>query len=418
MELSLLRIHPREQLLFHHYIDYVTSELSPPAGFVCSAYAAIVPSIAISGQVSTASQDAGIAVFHGVCGVAATNLSTICSDNSLYRLEALHHERLALRHLRKSIESGTDAYLVLAVAIMMLLLFEHLSGRAQEYRAHIQAGIRCLVLSEQKISKNNTASVISEQFLLACALGNIIPDVSIESLRRNLTDGRPGNSEGQAGMALEMLDIIISINECYAHHNEVGEEEVERLGERLKAHSPRELELSGEVSTNQRTGAFAFHGASIYYVRAVRRLSASHSDTIWAVEQGIRELEAMQPTGRELNNCVIAWATYIIGSECSLPNHKARFLTWCASDEAKELMDLTAITMVSQHTWKTREHSPEMYRPLSYMFSDAMDGVWYPDQEGTRNPFGILGMDQGMDDLSLKDTLGLSKELSSTAEVD
>lgn len=417
-ELSLINLHPQEQLLFHHYINFVTDHLSPLAGFVCSAYAAIVPSIAIGGRTSHTSPDANSAVFHGLCGVAATSLFVSCPEVPSYRVQALHHEQLALRHLRRSIETGTDAYLTLAVAIMMLLLFEHLSGRAQDYRAHIQAGLRCLALSNQRTPRNSTAAMISEQFLLACALGNIVPNVPVASLRRNLADGRQGYFEEQAGMALGMLDVIISINQCYARGKEASEEEVEALGLRLNAHAPGKLEHPGEKSMNRRTGALAFYGASLYFARAVKGLPGTHPRVLWAIEQGLQQLETMRPTGRELNNCVIAWASCLVGSECEFPEHKRRFLIWSHSDEAREMMNLVPITMVAHHSWKMKEQCPEMFRTLWWQFPEGADGVWYPDRKETQYSPAGPERAKDMETSTLAETLSLSEELSPGFEDD
>lgn len=414
MELSLISLHPHEQRLFHHYIHFVTDQLSPLAGFVCGAYAAIVPSIAISGQISHNSFDAGAAVFHGVCGVAATSLSTNFPTLQGYRLEALHHEKLALRHLRRSIAQGTDAYLTLAVAIMMLLLFEHLSGRAQEYRAHIQAGLRCLVLSEQGSPHDSTTSIISEQFLLACALGNIVPNIRVGSLRRKLKDGRVGYFEEQAGMASGMLDVVMSINECHGSGVETPSEQIQDLGLQLALHAPPEHMI---VDTfNGRTGALAYYAASLYFARGVKRVPPEHPDAVWAIDQAISQLEAMKPTGRELNNCVIAWAGCLIGSECQLEEHKQRFTAWCHSSLARDMLNLAAITMVTQHSWKIKEETPENYRLLWYQFLDGMEDVWYPERTETQySPVGGMDVGTPLEGPSLAETLSRSRELKSTS---
>lgn len=413
MEPSLVKLHPNEQRLFDHYIHFVKEQLSPLAGFVCSAYAAIVPSIAISGQTSHTSIDAGLAVFHGVCGVAATSLSTNSPTNPGYRLEALHHEKLALRHIRRSIENGTDAYLTLAVAIMMLLLFEHLSGRAQEYRPHIQAGLRCLVLSEQGNPQDSTIASISEQFLLACALGNIVPNVRVGSLRRKLKDGRVGYFEEQAGMALGMLDIIISINECYAYRDHIPQEKIDDLGLQLALHAPSES--SFVESFNGRTGAVAYYATCLYFARAVKRVPPNHPDAVWAVEQGIQQLEAMQPSGRELNNCVIAWAGCLIGSECELEEHKSRFMAWCSSSAARDMLNLAAITMVAQYSWNMKRETPEKYCLLWYQFAEGVEEFWYPDRKEIQySPAGGAEITVALEEPSLAETLSRSEEFCSS----
>lgn len=383
MGLSLLKLRPREQRLFDRYINYVTEGLFPLAGFVCSAYGGIVPAMVVSSQTTPHSAPhANAAVFHGVLSVAAASLSI---ESTSPGLEALHHQTLTLEHLRQGIEEGSDAHLPLAVAIMLLLLFQHLSGRDHDYRAHMQAGLRCLVVAAQRDSRNRTVTAISEQFLVGCALGNVMPEVRLDELQRQAEDGRRWDFEAQAGIEAGMVDIIIEINGINQAGGYVPRDRAERLRKRIASCKPVEdMEQTEKADGKQPNSGLAvllLSAMELYFLRGVQKLEAQHLDVLRLMERGLGELEGIKPTRETMINCVVAWVGFLLGSECVLEEHQARFMAWaqsmarCPSGDARGKQNAEAMIMVAKCSWGMKREAPETYRLLWYQLDRGGDDI-------------------------------------------
>lgn len=418
MQISLLNLRPRDRRLFDRYIHYVTDQLSPLAGFVCSAYAAIVPGIAISNQITPHSAPhATAAVFHGILGVAAASLSV---DSPSEGLEALHHETLALQHLRLGIEEGRDAHLPLAVAIMLLLLFEHISGRDHEYRAHIQAGLRCLVLAAQRNSHDSTVAAISEQFLLGCALGNVVPELPLDCLRKQVGNGKRWYFEAKAGMEAGMLEIINEIHEINHAGGHVSSHRAEELRRRLTSCEPvrekAEAEEAYGTASNRGTAALLFTAAELYFARVVQKLEANHPDVLWLMDKGLGQLEGIRPMGERLNNCITSWVGYLLGSECVLEKHQARFMAWCQSMASYPPANTTgpqnveALIMVARCSWEMKRAAPEKYRLLWYQIDRSGDEIMFAGKTKREDSSdGLATISPLMVDSNLKEILKRSQ---------
>ncbi|CZT15183.1 uncharacterized protein RCC_01067 [Ramularia collo-cygni] len=402
-ELSSLNLHPIEHLLLHRYQHFVTTQLTPEGGFIHSAFAMVAPSMAISNIITPqAGSHASAAILHGILSAAAASLK---SHSSAYHAQALQHERIAVQYLRLSVEENSDAYLTLAVAIMVLTVVENLFGHAHTVRAHTQAALRCLVLAAKQDPQDSVVKVIAEQAFFAAAISHVVPQAQVECLKMSFANGQLGYFEKQAGLAVGMLDILHDLNAIYAGGVAAPAETIENLERRLALHRPVKAETEAE-DFDGRPRAILYYALQLYFVRAIRGLEPTHPDTLEAIEGGLGQLEALRYTGRESGNCLITWSACILGSECFLGVHQGRFMAWLQARTETQVLKAREILMMTGYSWKMKREMPERYRILWYRVGSDPGKGWHTNKP--RDQEASAGSDQVASD---QVTIGLTAAL-------
>jgi hypothetical protein len=334
--------------------EYVVHDVSTEAAD--TAFSSVIPAVAVGGGVDTNAQ---AAVYHGLCAIAASNLATISPDPNQDRLEALRQEKLALRHLRISIDTNSDAYFALAVAILAIMLGEHVSGRAHEFELHAHPALRCLELAASRKNDHQVmALAVLEQWSRLCAMCKIVPQNDIRAIRRALSNGNTigYSSRFCANLSFGLLEVINTLHELHLRPTRPHPGEIARLQRELATERPPDGVVK---SIPDHIFALGYHATALYFARVAWQLPSQASHVHKLIERGLRCMEGLETNGRAINNVVIAWAVSLIGSECDLADHQRRFIAWCDKPAIHKVPEMSSICEVAMATWEMRKNVPE-----------------------------------------------------------
>ncbi|KAF7196826.1 Arginine metabolism regulation protein II [Pseudocercospora fuligena] len=358
---SLPAIHglsSHEKELFEHYMQFLTPTLAPFAGPTYGKHRNLIPSVALESRMSSASDsDATAAVFHGVCAAACMSLAQANRGRESYRIRALGHSNLAFGHLRSSIENGTNSYFTVAIAVMTFLLVEHVADRAESFRAHLDAGLRCLMLAiKSKASLDDSTRAICEQWVIVCALGNISSPTHQQALLRAMGQGTGYLTHGN-GIPLMLVELIVGINAFTAPESEAVQKpepailEAQLRDLRLRASNNGTLEL--QVATT---------AASLYFTRAIQGLPIYKASA--EVDSGLAALELVKS---DPNDCIVAWTACVIGSECYTSEQKSRFVAWCRPGTNEYRSNIQFVRRFTRTVWDVRASFPKYEDGIGYV---------------------------------------------------
>ena len=240
---------------------------------------------------------------------------------------------------------------------MTFLVYEHIADRGHCYRAHLQAGLRCILLCIKGASRDDIDSyavAICEHWTLGCTFANVGPAEHQIMLRKMMGDGT-GYMSLNFGIQLELLDAMIATNVAMAHLDQLTPYQIEEVETQV---------LSAEDgSLYHPISRLVYKAAYVYFVRGVKHTPPEQ--IVGDVKVGLQLLESI-PGGKhgDTNSAPVSWAACTIGSECKNVDDRTRFLRWCSSRAKMEIGNIHAIRALSSAVWQMRDTMPDQQNTM------------------------------------------------------
>ncbi|KAJ5102532.1 hypothetical protein N7532_003061 [Penicillium argentinense] len=178
-----------------------------------------------------------LSIFHAICASSAFSLFHLRGDPR-YQSVAMHHDQLALRHLRHNLQKAKRLDEPTLAAVLSCITAEAMSGRRTRWRTHVAGGLGLL---ENELNggwiRGPAASRLLQSYLSLSSLCNLPMSSQLVSLLNGPSELRYylERSHGITTPLVQFLAYITTIIESKA---EVSIEELDRLELQLYLNFP------------------------------------------------------------------------------------------------------------------------------------------------------------------------------------
>lgn len=359
LHLDLLPVPSDQCELIHHWINFLSMSMSPVVNEDSSHHTRLTP-MALSGLNSDSQESSGgIAVFHGICAASAFNLSNVKGNDDRYWQLGIRHRRLALYHLRHSMQSNasTKDDSVWA-AIWTFLYQEGVRGQAYESRTHVE-GLRSLILADpEAIQQSDLARPVYESFLCLTIMGNVQLDAELTALMKKLPPDMDYLQQVH-GITRVLLEIIMKIS---AHATSTSSQ-VDLIADRIElqlllycpANTPTVGLDEGAARTLVRYSHVYYDATRIHFQRLLRKKDPTLLQDL--VASAIGHLEAIEAHQTNPHGCIWVWPALVIAAECTDLHLQQRMLAWFKSKTRHGFRNLDVACELARKVWATRVES-------------------------------------------------------------
>ncbi|KAJ5163984.1 Protein of unknown function DUF3468 [Penicillium coprophilum] len=293
-----------------------------------------------------------LSIFHAICASSAFSLSHLRHD-SRYHSIAVHHDQLALHHLRGSLQRDRCLDEPTLAAVLACITAEAMSGRRSRWRAHV-AG--CLGLLENEVYgdwiQNPTAARMIQSYLALSSLCSL----TVPKRLMTLLNG-PSNShhylEQSHGVTTSLVQFLARVTALVESKTQLPIDELDRLELQLYLNFPSPCNPDAPGSIVVQHALTSFYYAIIVYFRRTLR-GARLSDVQDLVEKAICELESVDALTREKGGHSYNWAGFVIAADCERPDLRDRMLTFFAGKSRRGIQNINVLCEVVQALWNRR----------------------------------------------------------------
>ncbi|KAH0837673.1 arginine metabolism regulation protein II [Fonsecaea pedrosoi] len=372
---------PAEQRdLIHHWTNFVCWHLVP-VDRPDNPFRSVFTPMALAGLSSPSNQSNGqIALFHALCATSAFSRGQLLHGDSRNLTLAMKHYNLAIMHLRHSLVNLKDndenlgqVHLhrgSILATITMFSAMDMITGRAGEWRTHLQGGASWLsTIENSEWNRDKSSSMVYQGYLAIAALCNInLPstiDVESESF---LGDERNYVLDRFFGLTRPILKHIVVMNSLTNRISTTASEPpttamLDDLETQLYAQTPSNLDLSGLPPLAQFLTlhhAYVFYYASlIYFLRTVRRLSPQAACIQTMVSKAVTHLEDIESLGGDSIGCTLVWPPFIVACECLSEEMQERMLSWYRLKRRHGFMNLEISKDIARELWRRRQYADD-----------------------------------------------------------
>ncbi|CAI7655319.1 unnamed protein product [Penicillium glandicola] len=259
-----------------------------------------------------------LSIFHAICASSAFSLSHLHHD-SRYHSIAVHHDQLALRHLRTTLQRACRLDEPILAAVLTCIGAEAMSGRRSRWRAHV-AG--CLGLLENEVHgdwvRSPTAARLLQSYLSLSSLSSLPVSNRLMSLLNGPSDFHH-YLERSHGVTTPLVQYLAQITALVESRTQLSIEELDRLELQLYLNFPSLSKPDALGSTIVQHALNSFYYATIVYFRRSLR-GAPLCDVQDLIEKAIHELESADALTRDKGGCSYTWAGFVIAADCERPN--------------------------------------------------------------------------------------------------
>ncbi|KIW34969.1 uncharacterized protein PV07_01698 [Cladophialophora immunda] len=321
---------PAEQRdLIHHWTNFVCWHLVP-VDRPDNPFRSVFTPMALAGLASPSNQSNGqIALFHALCATSAFSRGQLLNGDSKNLTLAMKHYNLAIMHLRHSLVNlkDTDHDLgqvhlqrgSILATITMFSAMDMITGRASEWRTHLQGGASWLsTIEESEWERDKSSSMVYQSYLAIAALCNIHLPSTIDVESDNfLGDERNYVLDRFFGLTRPILKHIVVMNSLIKRISTTASdpptaEMLDDLETQLYAQTPSNLDLSGLPPMAQSLTlhhAYVFYYASlIYFLRTVRGFSPRTTCVQNMVSKAVTHLEDIESLGGDREDAQLVQA--------------------------------------------------------------------------------------------------------------
>ncbi|KIW38029.1 uncharacterized protein PV06_10005 [Exophiala oligosperma] len=359
LHLDLLPAPSDQCELIHHWINFLSMSMSPVVKEDSSYHTRLTP-MALAGLNSDSGKSSGgIAVFHGICAASAFNLSNIkANDDRFWRL-GIRHRRLALYHLRHSMQdSASTKDDSVWAAIWTFLYQEGVRGQAYEWRTHVE-GLRSLILADpEAIRQSDLARPVYESFLCLTIMGNVQLDAELTALMRKLPPDLD-YLQPVHGITRVLLEIILKISCHIASPSPEVDIIADRIELQLLLYCPANITTAGldkgAARTLVRYSHVYYDATRIHFQRLLRKKDPTLLQDL--VASAIGHLEAIEADQTNPHGCIWVWPALVIAAECTDLHLQQRMLAWFKSKRRHGFRNLEVACDLARKVWTTRVES-------------------------------------------------------------
>ncbi|CAI7646085.1 unnamed protein product [Penicillium bialowiezense] len=293
-----------------------------------------------------------LSVFHAICAASAFSLFHLRRD-SRYHSIAMHHDQLALRHLRGNLQRARCLDEPTLAAVLTCITAEAMSGRRSRWRTHV-AG--CLGLLEDQAHgdwvRNPIASRLLQSYLSLSSLCSLRVSERLMSLLNGPSDLRHylERSHGVTTQLVHFLAQIIALTETQTR---LSAGELDRLELQLYLNFPCLSDPDAPGSTIVQHALNSFYYATIVYFRRNLR-HAPLCDVQDLIEKAIHELESVDSLTREKGGCSYNWASFVVAADCERPDLQDRMLAFFDRKSRHGIQNINVLCEIVQALWNRR----------------------------------------------------------------
>ncbi|KAJ5935092.1 hypothetical protein N7466_004639 [Penicillium verhagenii] len=295
-------------------------------------------------------------IFHAICASSAFSLFHLRRDRQ-YQSIAMHHDQLALRHLRENLQRAKRLDEPTLAAVLTCITAEAMSGRRSRWRAHVAGGLGLL---ENEMHdgwiRSPTASRLLQSYISLSSLCNLPMSTQLMSL----LDGPPELQhylERSHGVTAPLIKFLTRIQALVDSGAVISTEELDRLEVQLYLNFPSlsAPDAHGSVIIQHALNSF-YYASIIFFRRMLRHAALSEVQDI--VEKAVQELEAVDTlTHNKKGGCAYNWASFVVAAECQKPDLQARMMACWDRKTRHGIQSITILSETLKALWHRREQA-------------------------------------------------------------
>ncbi|KAJ5835405.1 hypothetical protein N7447_001431 [Penicillium robsamsonii] len=293
-----------------------------------------------------------LSIFHAICASSAFSLSHFRHD-ARYHSIAVHHDQLALRHLRGSLQRANCLDEPSLAAVLTCITAEGMSGRRSRWRAHV-AGCLCLLENELHGDwiQSPTAARMIQSYLALSSLCSLPVPERLMSLLNGPSDSHH-YLEQSHGITVPLVQLLAQITTLVEFQTQLPIEELDRLELQLYLNfpSPCNPDAPGSIIVQHALTSF-YYATIIYFRRTLRGTRLSEVQDL--VEKAIHELESVDALTREKGGHSYNWAGFVIAAECERPDLQDRMLAFFGRKSRHGIQNINVLSEIVQALWDRR----------------------------------------------------------------
>lgn len=293
-----------------------------------------------------------LSIFHAICASSAFSLSHLRHD-SRYHSIAVHHDQLALRHLRGSLQWARSLDESILAAVLTCITAEAMSGRRSRWRAHVSG---CLGLLQNEIHgdwiRSPTAARLLQSYLSLSSLCSLIIPERLMSLLNGPSDFHHC-LERSHGVTTPLVQYLAQITALVESRTQLSVEELDRLELQLYLSfpSPSNPNAPGSIIVQHALNSF-YYATIVYFRRSLR--GAQLCDVQDLIEKAIHELESVDVLTRDKGGCSYNWASFVIAADCERLDLQGRMLAFFDRKSRHGIQNINILGEIVQALWNRR----------------------------------------------------------------
>lgn len=293
-----------------------------------------------------------LSVFHAICAASAFSLFHLRRDPRYHSI-AMHHDQLALRHLRGNLQRARCLDEPTLAAVLTCITAEAMSGRRSRWRAHV-AG--CLGLLENQAHgdwvRNPIASRLLQSYLSLSSLCSLRVSERLMSLLNGPSDLRH-YLERSHGITTQLVQFLAQITTLAETQTRLSPGELDRLELQLYLNFPclSDPDAPGSIIVQHALNSF-YYATIVYFRRNLRH--APLCDVQDLIEKAIHELESVDSLTREKGGCSYNWASFVVAADCERPDLQDRMLAFFDHKSRHGIQNINVLCEIVQALWNRR----------------------------------------------------------------
>jgi len=370
--LDLLPRPAEQRELIHHWTSFVCWHLVP-VDRPDNPFRSVFTPMALAGLNSPSNRSSGqVALFHALCATSAFSRAHLLQGEANALTLATKHYHLAILHLRHSLANIKDTLDLdsqrgaILATITMFSTMDMITGRASEWRTHLQGGSSWLSTIEGDVwDRDKSSSMVFQGYLAIAALCNISLPSSFDVESENFLDERYYVLDRFFGLTRPILKHILKMNAMIKRISSTdpnpSAEVLDGLETQLYMQTPETLDLSSLdplAQTMARHHAYVFYYASlIHFQRTLRRRPSTEVKDM--VEIAVGHLENIEELGGDAVGCTLVWPPFIVACECLSEKLQQRMLAWYMVKRRHGFRNLEISKDIAQELWRRRSIQSE-----------------------------------------------------------
>lgn len=291
-----------------------------------------------------------LSIFHAICASSAFSLYHLRRD-SRYQSLAMHHDQLALRHLRGNLGRAKRFDEPTLAAILSCITAEAMSGRRSRWRAHVAGGLGLL---ENEINGGWVKSLTTSRLLQSYLSLSSLCSLSMSTQLISLLNGPCHYLERSHGVTSQLVRFLAQLTTKLDSKSDLSTEELDRLELQLYLNFPCLSFPDDPGSTIIQHALNSFYYATIIYFRRAFRL-VPLCEVQELVEKAVEELEAVDTLKNDKGGCAYNWASFVVAAECQRPDLQNRMLTWFDRKRQNGIQNVIILCEIVKALWKRRD---------------------------------------------------------------
>ncbi|KAJ5083896.1 hypothetical protein NUU61_008475 [Penicillium alfredii] len=293
-----------------------------------------------------------LSIFHAICASSAFSLFHLGHDPR-YQSLAVHHDHLALRHLRQNLQRAQRMNECTLAAVLTCITVEAMSGRRSRWRTHVAGGLGLL---ENEIHdgwiRSPIASRLLQSYLSLSSLCSLPVSTQLMSLLNGPSDLRH-YLERSHGITTPLVQFLAHITTLSDSRPEVPAGDLDKLELQLYLSFPSlsNPDAPGSVIIQHALNSF-YYATIIYFRRTLRRVPLSDVQDL--VDKAVAELEAADALTHEKGGCAYNWAIFVVAAECERQDLQARMRALFDRKSRHGIQNINVLCEIVQTLWHRR----------------------------------------------------------------